>query len=624
MPEVDSFTNYRQKYPGGDKSNYTFGGRLDRIVRFTPNHVAFVQGDSRFTWKQFSQQVNRLANAFLDLGIKKEDRVGVMGFNYIEWPQSYFACWRIGAVPFNVNPRYTVEEARHIFKDADAVAAVLDSGSVDTVDKIRNELPSLKHCIVWRATEPLHSGMLNFEELINKYPETRPKLKWKVTNEDFCDIQYTGGTTGFPKGTVWDYYDRIKNSDFASFSQTVPLVEVLGQLPKELLEGNASMIAIPERILTSGIMRRLNNTSLQKKLMLRLYKFLMGSWFNYFFMGQRCKWLVAAPLFHGTAYDTSISVWVTQGGTSYYLPTPHPFIAKELCKVVEKEKPNAMFISGDAFGLPILEELNKAKEEGKPYDLSSVALVLSSGMKMSGHIKRGLHSFMPKALIWDIMGTTEVSSGFNIMSTGKEKEMPVAGAKLAGKTKGLAKYQIPCRVVNPETGRDVSPGSDEIGEFVYGGYMSSGYWKDPERTAKFYRVIGGEKWFFAGDEGTVDGRGQFHLVGRGPTVINTGGEKVYPEEVEETIKANPKIRDVAVIGIPDERWGEAVTAMVELASGEAINEDKLDEWCRGKMAGYKRPKHYLFIDKVPRNVAGKIDRKVVIQLREKAMEKLRP
>src|SRR4030042_2388070 len=145
--------------------------------------------------------------------------------------------------------------------------------------------------------------------------------------------------------------------------------------------------------------------------------------------------------------------------------------------------------------------------------------------------------------------------------------------------------------------------------------MTLGYWKCPKKTERDFRIIDGKRWFFAGDEGTVDEEGRFSLIGRGGGyMINSGGEKVYSEEVEEVVKSHPKVWDVAVVGTPDPRWGQAVTALVELRPGEEATPEEIIDFCRDRMAGYKRPRDVFIVDKVPRAAAGKIDRATAIVL----------
>ena len=628
----DSFDRYRQKYPEGHMSNNTWGGRLEVLAETIPDRVAFIQGDRELTWKQFDERVNKLANAFLDFGIKKEERVAIMGFNCIEWMKSYFAASKIGAVPVNVNPRFVPDELKHVLEDSDSVMLVLECESVEPVNRLRGELPLVKNYVVWGKEVP--SDMVSYEELMRKYPSTKPEPGWEVTNEDFAYLFYTGGTTGYPKGTVWDYQSRVRGLDMIFWNGVVPVIEGLGRVPEgaymklinsffppevglEAIEGMRMIVTASEPVFekmerllstppaergpTQEIWRGPEVISLMKDLLMQLF----GTSIIYTLTGSRVRLLPAAPLFHGAAYECDFAYIGAIGATSIYLTSRH-FDARELWETVERRKAQYLLIVGDAFAIPMVEELGR-----REYDLSSVAGIISSGVIFSPKIKRKFLEYMPSAFMLDEMGTTESSAAYTHFTTSADEEIPML------KTKVSLSEPFPCRVINPETGKDVKPG--EKGEFVYGGYMALGYWKDPEKTSRSFRTIDGKRWFFVGDEGTVDEDGYFHFIGRGPTVINTGGEKVYPEEVEETIKTYWKVRDAGVTGVPDERWGEAVTAVVELNPGEKATPEEIIDFCRGKMAGYKKPKHVIFVEKFPRAAAGKIERRELKEFAKKTL-----
>ncbi len=606
MGDYGSFEQFRQRYPKGKRSDNTWGRRLEKIARAIPDRTAFIQGERELTWKQFNERVNRLANAFLDLGIKKEDRVAIMGFNSIEWMETYFAASRIGAVPVNVNPRFVPAELKYILEDSDSIALILEEDGVERIKQIRSDLPLLKHCIVQGEKAP--AGMLSYNELISKYPNSKPKLSWKVTNEDFAFLFYTGGTTGYPKGTVWDGETRVRGLDLIMVNAMAPLFDRLGDLPREAYPALSTTIPVPGlgRFIASGLGRWFIRRSLTKLLIRSLMMRSSHSSLSYRLSGGRIKLIVVAPLFHGTAYEGNLSLIGTGGGTSIYLTSRHPFNPRELWETVEKRRANAIVIVGDAFAIPMVEELDRRK-----YDTSSLSSIVSSGVIWSPRIKKRLLEHNPGLLIVDELGTTETSSAFTQLSSSDEREISRLRIKLVAKGPNIAK------VINPQTGKDVKPG--EKGELVYGGYTALGYWKDPAKTEKSWKVIDGKRWFFVGDEGTVDKDGYFHFIGRGPTVINTGGEKVYPEEVEEIIKTHPKVRDAAVVGVPDERWGEAVTGIIELNEGEEASPEEIIDFCRERMAGYKKPKQVVFMDRLPRAAAGKLERK---PLREVAMKML--
>ncbi len=623
----DSFSNYRRQYRRGSRSNNTFGVRLEKLAKIIPDNLAFVQGGRRLTWKQFNERVNRLANALLALGINKEERVGIAGFNSIEWMESFFALSRIGAVPFNLNPRFTPGETKYIVEDADAVALIVEDEYLSAAKTMAGEVASLRHLIVYGAGKPplnASPGTLVYEELMAKYPPTKPKLDYKVTNEDFCFLMYTGGTTGYPKGTVWDGEQRVKGLNGLGFNALVPLMDRLAD--RHVYDFIAELSVLPAFKVFYPLNRRILGSRLVRLLLTRIARLLLGGALtiklNRLLSKEGWKVLPCAPLFHGAGYEAVFSQLICLGSTTVFLPTPRPFDVREFLDTVEKEKVNQALITGDAFAVPILEELKKAKEEGRRYNLSSLLTIASSGAWWSAHVKQELHEYLPHFVVMDMYGASESSVAFTAVATSEDKEEAGAGARITP-DKGIYSLQARCRVINPETGRDIKPGSGEVGEFLVGGPMALGYWKCPQKTRRDFRVVDGERYFFAADEGVVDEKEQFCLMGRGGAqVINTGGEKVYAEEVEEVIKSHPKIRDVGVVGVPDERWGEAVTALVELEGEEKLTAGDIIDYVGQRLSGYKKPKYVVFVDSVPREAStGKILRR---ELRQFAREKLRP
>jgi len=596
----DSFDNYRQTYPDGHKSNHTWAGRLEKIVRAAPDKTAFIHGDKTVTWKQFDRRVNRLANALLDLGLVKEDRVAIMGFNCVEWMEAYFAAARIGAVPVNVNPRFLEHELTHILDDSDSTALIIveDEGLEERVKRansVRAKLPLLQHVILNAGRD--YEDMHNYEGLMSKYPDTPPRLDWEVNNDDFCFLFYTGGTTGYPKGTVWDGHNRVQGLDALVITSMDPLWRRLPYLPDEAYPALMTTlpVPIPKSFLQSGFFKWVvQKVADSERADLGVLAFL-GSSLAFRLAAGRMKLVAVAPLFHGAAFEGLMSMIVTMAGVGVFLENQHPFDPAELWKTVEKHKANSVIIVGDAFGVPMIEELEKNK-----YDISSLSVMMSYGVRFSPGLKKRFLKQLPGLLIVDGLGSTETSAAFTqVSSTGDD----ISLLKIKTMSQGINRS----RVIDPLTGEDVKPG--EKGELVLGGYCSLGYWKDPERTEKHFRVIDGRRWFYVGDEGTVDEDGYFSLIGRGSSIINTGGEKVYAEEVEEVLFGHPKIRDVGVTGVSDERWGEAVTAVIEPAENQQLGADEIIKFCADKIAVYKKPKHVLTVDALPRSATGKLLRK---------------
>lgn len=607
MAQKDSFENYRQKYPDGHKSQHTWAGRLEKILSRAADKEAFIQGDRRLTWREFDQRTNRLANALLDMGIKKEERVAIMGFNSIEWIESYFAISKIGAVPVNVNCRFIPEEVKHILQDSDSVAIIMEDDNIERVDEVREDLPLIRNSIVIGKKVP--EGMHAYEDLMAKYPDTKPRFDWKVTNEDFAFLFYTGGTTGYPKGTVWDGYNRVRGLDAIILTAMAPMIQTLPDLSSEALAAlNTTLpIPIPEKLVKSRVFSKLLKRERRGGLSGKISLALLGSKANYRIAAGKMRLLVVAPLFHGTAYESNLSLIGATAGTTIYLTHSHPFDPKELWKTVEREKANLIVIVGDAFAIPMVEELEKGN-----YNISCLSSIISSGVRWSPSVKKRLLAKSPGLLLMDELGSTETSAAVSQVSHAQGEEIS-ASLKIKILPEGINST----RVINPETGEDVKPG--EEGELIYGGFNSLGYWKDPEKTAKHFRSFDDKRWFYVGDRGTVDEEGFFHFIGRGSSIINTGGEKVYAEEVEDILNEHPQVRSSGVTGIPDDRWGEAVTALIEPVKNEDITPEEIKEYCKGKMANYKKPKHVVFIEEFPRSASGKIERKGLKEIARKRL-----
>ena len=360
-------------------------------------------------------------------------------------------------------------------------------------------------------------------------------------------LLYTGGTTGMPKGVMWRQDD---------------LVKVLGSGGNPLLgiEPAADLSDIRSRVAAG--------------------------------MGMATS-LPACPLMHGTGqFSTFITMML--GGCVVTLPDVR-FDADGLWRTVEREGVNTISIVGDAFARPMLAALDAAPGR---YDLSSVRLINSSGVMWSQEVKDGLLKHIPGVVLFDSLGSSEaVGMGASVAGGG----MSAATAEFS--------LGAGARVVGPDD-RDVVPGSGEIGVIALPGFIPIGYYKDPEKTARTFRTIDGVRHTIPGDCATVDAEGGIHLLGRGSVVINTGGEKVYPEEVEEVIKRVPGVADAVCVGVPDVRFGERVCALVQLdadADPAAVTDEAVMAAVRAELAGYKVPRVVHFLPSIGRSPAGKVD-----------------
>jgi fatty-acyl-CoA synthase len=371
----------------------------------------------------------------------------------------------------------------------------------------------------------------------------RVRPAWGRSGDDLLFL-YTGGTTGMPKGVMWRQAD---------------LVGVLGG-------GGNPLVGLPPAAGLDELRARISDGK-----------------------GAIVQ-LPACPLMHGTG-QFSAFLAMNLGGTVVTIPDPK-FDAAELWATAVAEGVQAIAIVGDAFARPMLAELDAHPAQ---YDLSKLRLINSSGVMWSQEVKDGLLRHIPQVFLFDSLGSSEAVG----------MAVSVAGAGLSATTArfGLGEG---VRVLGPDDG-DIRPGSGEVGVIALPGYLPIGYYKDPDKSARTFRVIDGKRYTIPGDCATVDADGTIHLMGRGSAVINTGGEKVYPEEVEEVIKRLPEVLDSVCVGVPDERFGERVCALVQLAPGASLEPQAVSDAVRAELAGYKVPRVVHFIDNIGRSPAGKVD-----------------
>ena len=362
---------------------------------------------------------------------------------------------------------------------------------------------------------------------------------------------YTGGTTGMPKGVMW---------------AAVDLWGALGAGGNAPANGGEK----PDSIAT-----HVENATR---------------------FGSTPRQIPACPLMHGTGLLTAIST-LASGGCIVLLEGAS-FEASELFEVVAKHAVDSIVIVGDAFARPMLNALSSEPER---FDLSPLRVVISSGVMWSADVKRGLLEHIPHALLADMFGSSE-AVGFGSSVSSKQ-----AGTKTAKFTIG-----DDCKVFT-EDHREVQPGSGERGFIARRGPIPTGYYKDPEKTEKTFPTIDGVRYSIPGDWCTVEADGTLTLLGRGSVCINTAGEKVYPEEVEEALKTHSTVEDALVVGVADEKWGQAVTGVVELSPGGEFDEQALREHVREHLAGYKTPKRIFAVEKMFRAPNGKADYKAAAE-----------
>ncbi len=526
-------------------SGWNFADIWEAVADAHPDADAMVQGDRRLTWGEFSRRADGVARFLLDRGAQHQDKVAQYLYNCPEYLESVFACFKAGLVPVNTNYRYTDDELVYLWDNADAVAVVFQGTFVPTIERIRDRVPKVRTWLwVDDGSGDCPAWAVPYEQA-SAVAEGRTVAPWGRSGSDLFFI-YTGGTTGMPKGTMWEQDT---------------LVQILfNQNP--LAAPPADMAELSERLISQG---------------------------------PGLSGLPAAPLMHGTGALVSFNLM--NGGGKIVLAQSRSLNPAELLTLVGTEKVNMLVIIGDVFAKPLLAELDAKRDAGQPYDISSIVAIASSGVMWSEPVKKGLLAHNPNMMLLDALGSSEaVGMGMN-MSAGD------SAAQTAKFTKGSL------AVVITEDGRLVEPGSGEIGRVGVKGLVPIGYYKDPEKSAATFPVIDGVRYSLPGDWATVEADGTITLLGRGSVCINSGGEKIFPEEVEEALKLHESVRDAVVVGVPDEKWGEAVTGLVELVPGATFDEAALIAHVKSKIAAYKAPKRVLTIDTVGRAPNGKVDYK---------------
>lgn len=312
------------------------------------------------------------------------------------------------------------------------------------------------------------------------------------------------------------------------------------------------------------------------------------------------------PLMHGTGMWIGAMMPHSAGGTVALLSNRR-FDADELLTMVERDRVNNAIIVGDAFARPIADAMDAAVRKGRPYDTSSMQRMASSGVMWTQEVKMRLIDHIPQIMLVDSMGSTEGGMGVSVTT----RESVVETAKFA---------MNPTTRIFDDDDVEVRPGDGRTGKVANGGLTPFAYFKDPEKSARTFRVIDGIRYAFPGDLATFDEAGNMVLLGRGSQVINTAGEKVFPEEVEEAVKRTDGVVDCLVVGLPDEKFGQIVVAVASTQPGATVTESDVITSVKSQLSGYKSPKRVVFVHEVPRAPNGKADYPGAKKLAEEATQ----
>lgn len=526
-------------------TSWTYADIWETTVQSFGDRTALTHGSLRRSWREFGARADGMAQYLLDSGAQHQDKVAFYLHNSPHYSELMFACSKASLVHVNTNYRYGPSELTYLFDNSDAAVVVFHGSYTETVASIMGDLPNVRTWIwVDDETSPKPDWAADYEVAVATQNTGNVRCDKGRSGDDLL-FMYTGGTTGMPKGVMWRQGDLIAATDSRN-RISLPVEPDIGAGPISP--------AVAERNAKPGPPS-----------------------------------LPACPLMHGTGLFNSLNA-LSLGGSIVTL-TGTRFDVVELLDTVQSANVRGLFIVGDAFAKPILAALDAEPDR---WDISSLRVVLSSGVMWSEAVKAGLILHNPKMILVDSFGSSEAISMAASVSSSD------SSAKTA--TFSLADNAV----VLTDEGQIVEPGSTEIGKVALRGHNPIGYYKDPEKSAATFPVIEGHSYSIPGDFATVASDGTITLLGRGSVCINTGGEKVFPEEVEEALKGHPNVDDAIVVGIPHERFGESVNGVVVLNGGE-LDEAGTIEYVKSQLADYKAPRRVFAVPSLDRGVNGKVN-----------------
>ena len=515
------------------------------VDHFADRQYLICEGKRR-TYGEMEERANRLAHHLAASGIGRGDHVGIYAYNCVEWVETLWAVFKLRAVWVNINYRYVEDELAYLFDNADLKAIVYQREFAPRIAGVRKTLPMLNHSVVIADGSSVDTLGLDSIDYEDAVASGSPERDFAPRSPDDIYILYTGGTTGMPKGVVWRQEDV-----FFALGGGIDVV-------------SNTRVDRPEAIVEKGL------------------------------AGNAVTNLPIAPLMHGATQ------WGVMGGSfvgNRIVLVPR-FDARRVLELIAAERVNMVMITGDAMARPLLDALESGPE-ASDLDLSSWFALSSTAALFSPAVKDALLERLPQLVITEAIGASETgSNGYTLIEAGK--------TAMKG---GPTVRAIRDTVVLDDALQVVEAGSGVVGRVARRGNIPLGYYKDPVKTAEtFVTAPDGTRYAVPGDYATVEADGTITLLGRGSVSINSGGEKIFPEEVEAAVKSHPAVFDCTVVGVRDDRWGQRVTVVIE--PRDADNPPTLEsvqEHCRARIAGYKVPRELHIVERVVRSPSGKPD-----------------
>jgi acyl-CoA synthetase (AMP-forming)/AMP-acid ligase II len=505
---------------------------FERVVDRVPDRLALIVRDEHLTYGELDARANQVAHRLASVGVGAGDHVGIYAYNGTPWVEAMLGAFKLRAVPININFRYVEEELAYLLDNADCTVVVYDPEFESRLEAVRPRLPKLEHALSVDVTWAKARDAESSER------------DFEGRSSDDHYMLYTGGTTGMPKGVVWRQEDV-----FMALGQGIDAIT--GHKVESDTELAEKAAANPFPIVS----------------------FMLPP-----LMHGACQWGMLGMMFQGNSV----------------VLTPK-FDVDDVWSTVEREKANAIMITGDAMGRPLIEALDAAPGR---WDVSSLLAVSSSAALFSAPVKDRFFDHFPNLVITDSIGSSE--GGFNGLA-----QVAKDGTAMKG---GPTVRPAPDVVVVDDDVTVLSPGCGIVGKVARGGNIPIGYYKDDAKTAAtFVTASDGRRYVVAGDFALWEDDGTITLLGRGSMCINSGGEKIFPEEVEAALKSHEAVFDALVVGAADERWGQRVAAVVQPRPGAAPSLDDLTSHCRTKIAGYKVPRELHLVGTIVRSPSGKPD-----------------
>ncbi|MCB0582906.1 MAG: AMP-binding protein [Phaeodactylibacter sp.] len=537
----------------------TIGDFFDEIVELYPDNEALVvqHQDIRLTYRQLKHQVDTCARALIAAGVEKGERAGIWAPNCAEWTVFQYATAKIGAILVNINPSYRLHELEYALNQSGCRFLVLadqfkKSNYIEMLNELAPELatsepgrlaadklPHLK-AVVHLGEHP-QPGMWSWSGFLKKSEPVAPEMlaerQVRCCFDDPINIQYTSGTTGFPKGATLSHHNILNNGFFVA--------ETMNFKPEDRL-------------------------------------------------------ILPVPLYHCFGMVLGNLGCLTHGATVIY-PSPG-FEPEAVLRAAEQERATAIY------GVPTMFIAELEEPGFGKYDLSSLRTGIMAGAPCPVEVMKKVKTVMHMPEIQIAYGMTETSPVSTQTRPGASLEKQVS-------TVGRVHPHLEIKIINPENQKVVPRGT--TGELCTRGYsVMLGYWRDEAKTRE---AIDQARWMHSGDLAIMDAEGYINIVGRIKDMIIRGGENIYPREIEEFLFTHPKVSEVQVIGVPDEKYGEEVMAWIKLKEREMATEEEIKAYCRGNIAHYKIPRYIKFTESFPMTVTGKIRK---IEMRQVSVEEL--